>query len=203
MKTLGLIGGMSWESTALYYRLINEEVKRSLGGLHSARILLYSFDFAEIAAMQANNQWAEAGAKLADIAERLQSGGADALVLCTNTMHTVAAAIEARATIPLLHIADPTAESIRARGFERVGLLGTRFTMEQAFYRERLAAHGIETLVPSAQERESVHRIIYEELSASAAWWMLPETFTEASWSGSLWRERKPSCSAVRRSECF
>jgi aspartate racemase len=164
MRTLGLIGGLSWESSALYYRLINEEVKRRLGGLHSARILLYSFDFAEIAEMQANDRWEEAGAKLADVAERLQSAGAEALVLCTNTMHKVAAAIEARATIPLLHIADPTAASIRAQGFERVGLLGTRFTMEQAFYRKRLAAHGIETLVPSAQERASVHRIIYEEL---------------------------------------
>lgn len=164
MKTLGLLGGMSWESTAHYYRLINEAVKRELGGLHSAELLLYSVDFAPVAAMQAEHRWDDAGAKLADAAARLERAGAEAIVLCTNTMHKVAPAIEARVAIPLLHIADPTADAIRAAGIDRIGLLGTRFTMEEPFYRERLAARGIETVVPSAEDREAVHRIIYDEL---------------------------------------
>jgi len=165
MKTMGLIGGMSWESTLLYYRLVNEDVRARLGGLHSARTLLYSVDFEPIERMQAAGRWDEAGEVLADAAARLERGGADFLVLCTNTMHKVASAIEARVRIPLLHIADATGEAIRAAGLRKVGLLGTRFTMEQAFYRERLERHaGVEVLVPSEQDRARVHAVIYDEL---------------------------------------
>jgi aspartate racemase len=165
MKTMGLIGGMSWESTLLYYRLVNEEVRARLGGLHSARTLLYSVDFEPIERMQAEGRWDEAGEVLADAAERLERGGADFLVLCTNTMHKVASAIEARVRIPLLHIADATGEALRAAGLRKVGLLATRFTMEQAFYRERLEQRsGVEVLVPSEQDRKRVHAVIYEEL---------------------------------------
>jgi len=165
MKTIGLIGGMSWESTLLYYRLVNEEVRGRLGGLHSAKTLLYSVDFEPIERMQAAGRWDEAGEVLADAAERLERGGADLLVLCTNTMHRVASAIEPRVRIPFLHIADATAEAIRAAGLRKVGLLGTRFTMEQAFYRERLAKRaGVEVLVPPERDRDRVHRVIYEEL---------------------------------------
>lgn len=164
MKLLGLIGGMSPESTVPYYRLLNRHVGERLGGLHSARLLLYSVDFAEIAALQAQDRWAEAGELLADAARRLRGAGAQAIVLCTNTMHEVAPAIEAAVDIPLLHIADPTAAAIRAAGLERIGLLGTRFTMERDFYRDRLADHGIATLVPDADGRERVHRAIYDEL---------------------------------------
>jgi aspartate racemase len=164
MKTLGLIGGMSWESTLPYYRIVNECVRERLGGLHSAKLVLYSVDFAEIERLQMQGDWEMAGAHLADAARRLQAAGADAIVLCTNTMHKVAASIEAAVDLPLLHIADATAARIRAAGVERVALLGTRFTMEQDFYRERIEAAGIAVLVPDAQQRESVHRIIYEEL---------------------------------------
>jgi aspartate racemase len=165
MKTIGLIGGMSWESTLLYYRLVNEEVRARLGGLHSAKTLLYSVDFEPIERMQAAGRWEEAGEVLADAAGRLERGGADLLVLCTNTMHRVASAIESRVRIPFLHIADATAEAIRAAGLRKVGLLGTRFTMEQAFYRERLEERaGVEVLVPPERDRVRVHRVIYEEL---------------------------------------
>jgi aspartate racemase len=164
MKLLGLIGGMSPESTVPYYRLLNRHVGERLGGLHSARLLLYSVDFADIAALQAQDRWAEAGELLADAARRLRGAGAQAIVLCTNTMHEVAPAIEAAVDIPLLHIADPTAAAIRAAGLERIGLLGTRFTMERDFYRGRLARVGIATLVPDADGRERVHRAIYDEL---------------------------------------
>ena len=165
MRTIGLIGGMSWESTVPYYRQINEAVKARLGGLHSARLVLYSVDFGEIEALQHQGRWDEAGQILAQAARALQAAGAEFLVLCTNTMHKVADAIETAVSLPLLHIADPTAEAIRAAGFTRIGLLGTRFTMEQAFYRERLEQrHGIEVLVPPAADRDDVHRIIYEEL---------------------------------------
>jgi aspartate racemase len=165
MKTMGLIGGMSWESTLLYYRLVNEEVRARLGGLHSAKTLLYSVDFEPIERMQVAGRWDEAGQVLADAGERLERGGADFLVLCTNTMHKVAPAIEARVRIPLLHIADATGEAIRAAGLRRVGLLATRFTMEQPFYRERLERHaGVEVVVPSERDRAVVHRVIYEEL---------------------------------------
>ncbi len=165
MKTLGLIGGMSWESTLPYYRLINEAVRQQRGGLHSARLVLYSVDFHEIEVLQREGRWDEAGAMLAQAARALDAAGAELLVLCTNTMHKVASAIEAATPRPLLHIADPTAEAIRDAGLQRVGLLGTRFTMEQDFYRQRLEQrHGIDVLVPDAADREQVHRIIYDEL---------------------------------------
>jgi aspartate racemase len=156
---------MSWESSAEYYRLINEAVRERLGGLHSAQSLMYSVDFADIEALQHQARWEEAGAVLADAAQRLERGGADLVVLCTNTMHKVAGAIEARIQIPLLHIADPTADAIRASGLRRVGLLGTRFTMEQEFYKGRLAErYGLQVLVPEPEDRATVHRVIYEEL---------------------------------------
>lgn len=165
MKTIGLLGGMSWESTLPYYRHINETVRERLGGLHSARLVLYSLDFHEIEALQRQGDWAAAGTLLADAARRLESAGADFLLLCTNTMHKVADAIEAASALPLLHIADPTAAAIQAAGLQRVGLLGTRFTMEQPFYRQRLEdRHGIQVLVPDEPDRAEVHRVIYEEL---------------------------------------
>jgi len=165
LKTIGLIGGMSWESTIPYYRQINEVVKARLGGLHSAKLLLYSVDFYDIERLQHAGNWAAAGGLLAQAARSLELGGADFLVLCTNTMHKVAADIEAAVRIPLFHIADPTATDIKAAGFSTVGLLGTRFTMEQAFYKDRLSErHGLQVLTPEATDRDIVHRIIYEEL---------------------------------------
>nr|WP_017593251.1 aspartate/glutamate racemase family protein [Nocardiopsis potens] len=155
---------MSWESSALYYELINEAVKERLGGLHSARAVLASVDFAEIERMQSAGAWDEAGEALADEARRLEAAGADLIVLCTNTMHKVAGAIEAAVGIPLLHLGDVTAEAVRAAGLGTVGLLGTRFTMEQDFYRDRMAGHGLTVLVPEEEDRADVHRIIYEEL---------------------------------------
>lgn len=165
MRTIGLIGGMSWESSAEYYRLINEAVKARLGGLHSARSLLLTVDFAEIEVMQHEGRWDEAGALLADAALALERGGADCIVLCTNTMHKVADAITAATALPFIHIADATAAAIRAIGLRRIGLLGTRFTMEEGFYRGRLAdQHGLEVLVPDAEDRAVVNQVIYEEL---------------------------------------
>jgi len=165
MKTLGLIGGMSWESTVPYYRQINQTIKETLGGLHSAKIVLYSVDFAEVEHLQVTGQWDAAGALLAEVAQKLERAGAEGLVLCTNTMHKVADAITGAVRIPLLHIADPTAVAITQRGFHTVGLLGTRFTMEQDFYRGRLEqGHGLTVLTPSPTGRDRVHRIIYEEL---------------------------------------
>ena len=165
MKTIGLIGGMSWESTVPYYRQINQTVRQHLGGLHSARIILYSVDFHDIERLQHAGNWDAAGDLLANAARALESAGADFLVLCTNTMHKVAPAIEAAVAIPLFHIADPTAAAIKQAGFATVGLLGTRFTMEQDFYRERLRQrHGLAVLVPPPEDRDIVHRIIYEEL---------------------------------------
>jgi len=165
MKTIGLIGGMSWESTASYYRLVNEGVQQALGGLHSAQILLDSVDFAPIERMQADGDWDGAGALLAHAARALEAGGADFLLVCTNTMHKVAPAIEAAVQLPLLHIADPTAEAIKRAGYARIGLLGTRFTMEDDFYVGRLRErHGLEVLVPNLAEREVIHRVIYDEL---------------------------------------
>lgn len=165
MKTLGLIGGMSWESTIPYYRQINEIVKSRLGGLHSAKIILYSVDFHQIEALQRAGDWAQAGAVLAAAARALELAGAQGLVLCTNTMHKVAQPIESAVSIPLLHIADPTAAAIQQAGHTVVGLLGTRFTMEQDFYKERLREqHGLQVIVPSEDDRATVHRIIYEEL---------------------------------------
>ena len=165
MKTIGLLGGMSWESSAEYYRLVNEEVKARLGGLHSARCVLYSVDFAEIERLQQQGDWDTAGELLAQAAHQLELAGAELLVVCTNTMHRVAAAIQERIAIPLVHIADPTAEAIRQVKIRTVGLLGTRFTTEQDFYRGRLVdRYGLNVLVPDAPDRETVHRIIYEEL---------------------------------------
>ena len=165
MKTIGLIGGMSWESTVPYYRQINETIKARLGGLHSAKIVLYSVDFHEIERLQHAGDWEAAGAVLAQAARSLEAAGADFLVLCTNTMHKVAPDIEAAVRIPLLHIADPTAVELKRAGHSTVGLLGTRFTMEQAFYRDRLSErHGLRVIVPGPQDRETIHRIIYQEL---------------------------------------
>lgn len=164
MKTLGLIGGMSWESTIPYYRFINEAIKARLGGLHSARLVLYSVDFEEIARLQHAGDWDAAGQVLADAAQRLERAGAEALVICTNTMHKVAPAIEAKVRIPVLHVVDAVAAEIRAAGFHKVGLLGTRFTMEQPFYAQYLARHGLTTLVPEQADRDLVHRVVYEEL---------------------------------------
>lgn len=165
MKTIGLIGGMSWESTVPYYRQINETIKERLGGLHSAKIVLYSVDFHDIERLQHAGDWEAAGVVLAEAARALQAAGTAFLVLCTNTMHKVAPAIEAAVTIPLFHIADPTAAEIKRAGHATVGLLGTRFTMEEAFYRDRLSErHGLRVVVPGPKDRETIHRIIYEEL---------------------------------------
>ncbi len=165
MKTIGLLGGMSWESTIPYYRVINETVKARLGGLHSAKLVLYSHDFEEIACLQRAGAWDEAGQRLARTAQSLRMAGADFLVICTNTMHAVADTIEEAAGIPLLHIADPTAEEIRRRGLKKVGLLGTRFTMEQSFYKDRMRnRHDLDLLVPEEDDRDVVHRVIFEEL---------------------------------------
>jgi len=164
MKILGLIGGMSWESTVPYYRLINEAIKARLGGLHSARLVLYSVDFEEIARLQHAGDWDAAGNVLADAAQRLERAGAEALVICANTMHKVAPAIEAAVRMPVLHVVDAVAEDIRAAGFSKVGLLGTRFTMEHPFYAERLAQHGLQALIPEKDDRDIVHRVVYEEL---------------------------------------
>jgi aspartate racemase len=165
MKTIGLIGGMSWESTIPYYRIINEAVKAQLGGLYSAKIVLYSVDFHEIEALQRRGDWHRAGILLADAARALQAAGAECVVLCTNTMHKVAEAIEQAVHMPLLHIADPTANAVAQAGHRTVGLLGTRFTMEQSFYRERLRQrHELNVLVPDEHERDRIHRVIYDEL---------------------------------------
>jgi len=164
-RTIGLIGGMSWESTIPYYRVINETVRQVRGGLHSARIALVSVDFHDVEAMQREGRWDDAGALLADAARTLETAGADFVVLCTNTMHKVGAAIERAVRIPLLHIADPTAAAVKAAGIRTVGLLGTRFTMEEAFYRDRLEKlHGLDVIVPGAADRDTIHRIIYDEL---------------------------------------
>lgn len=165
MKTIGLIGGMSWESTVTYYRQINETIKDRLGGLHSAKLVLYSVDFDEIEQFQHSGNWEAAGAVLAGAARSLEAAGAGFIVLCTNTMHKVAASIEASVDIPLLHIADPTANEIKRAGHTTLGLLGTRFTMEQDFYRDRLSSrHNLRVITPAPIDREIVHRIIYEEL---------------------------------------
>jgi aspartate racemase len=165
VKTIGLIGGMSWESTLLYYRQINETVQQHLGGLHCAKIVMYSVDFHEIERLQQAGDWHQAGSLLATAAQTLQTAGADFLVLCTNTMHKVAPAIEAAVRIPLLHIVDPTADELNKAGFRKIGLLGTRFTMEQEFYKDRLCArHALAVLVPCEQDRDVVHRVIFEEL---------------------------------------
>jgi len=164
MKTIGVLGGMSWESSLEWYRLANERVRGRLGGHHSARIILDSLDFAEIEELQARDDWDAAGALLADHARGLERAGADLIVLCTNTMHLVADRIQDAISVPFLHIADTTAAAVLDTGIRRVGLLGTAFTMEKPFYRERLEARGIEVLVPNAQQRAGVHAVIYDEL---------------------------------------
>jgi aspartate racemase len=165
MKTIGLIGGMSWESTQFYYRQINESVRQRLGGLHSAKILLNSVDFAPIEKLQHEGDWGATAEILSEAAKSLESGGADFFLICTNTMHKVAQSVEQSVNIPLLHIADTTAEVLKADGVTRVGLLGTAFTMEQDFYKGRLAdQHDIEVVVPEPLDREIVHNAIYQEL---------------------------------------
>ena len=165
MKTIGLIGGMSWESTVPYYQDINRAIGARLGGLHSAKIVLYSVEFQEIERLQHAGRWEEAGVILAEAARAVRRAGADVIVLCTNTMHKVAPQIEAAVDVPFLHIADATAVRVKAAGVARIGLLGTRFTMEESFYRGRLESqHGLEVLVPPEDERTLVHRVIYEEL---------------------------------------
>ncbi len=164
MKTIGLLGGMSWESTAEYYRLANELVRDQLGGLHSAKILMHSVDFAEIEAMQVDGRWDDAGALLAEAAERLQGAGADLILLCTNTMHKVAAPIEAAVSVPFIHLGDTTAEAVKAAGITKVGLLGTIFTMEQDFYVDRLKQHGLDVVLPGQEDRQRISEIIYDEL---------------------------------------
>ncbi|HLU42863.1 MAG TPA: aspartate/glutamate racemase family protein [Microthrixaceae bacterium] len=164
MRTIGLIGGMSWHSTATYYRLVNEEIQRRLGGHHSAELVLWSVDFAEIERLQVEDRWDDAGEILADAARALERAGAEVFALCTNTMHKVADAVTAAVDLPFVHLADVTADAVRAGGIERVALLGTAFTMEQPFYRERLASHGLDVLVPEADDRAEVHRVIFDEL---------------------------------------
>ena len=164
MRLLGVLGGMSWTSTEAYYRLLNAEVSRRLGGLHSARLLLHSVDFDDVAARQHSGDWAGTAEILGEAARGLAAGGAEALLLATNTMHKVAPEIAETSGLPLIHIADATAAAMRAAGVRRVGLLATAFTMEDAFYVDRLAAHGIEPLVPGPAQRAEVHRIIYGEL---------------------------------------
>ncbi len=165
MKTIGILGGMSWESTTIYYRLINEGIKEHLGGLHSAKILLYSFDFAEIEALQAAGEWDKSGELLAKVSRNLQDAGAACLLIGTNTMHLVADQVQAALDIPLLHIADATGTALQADDIKKAGLLGTRFTMEQDFYRKRIAdKFGIEVIIPPEQQRETVHQVIYNEL---------------------------------------
>ncbi|KKO45167.1 aspartate racemase [Arsukibacterium ikkense] len=174
MKTIGLLGGMSWQSTIPYYRIINETVQQRLGGLNSAKIVLYSVNFAEIERMQSAGDWQAAGQLLADAASRLEAAGADFIVLCTNTMHKVAGAIEDATTLPLLHIADATAIAIKAAGYKTIGLLGTKFTMEQPFYKTRLTEqHGLNVLIPNEAARQQVHQIIYNELCLGK---VLPES---------------------------
>jgi aspartate racemase len=165
MKTIGLIGGMSWESSIEYYRIINETVRDRLGGLHSARSVMYSVDFAEIEALQHRGQWAEATQMMIDAARNVEQGGADFVIICTNTMHKMANDVQQAIGIPLLHIADATAEKIKAQGLNKIGLLGTKFTMEEDFYKGRLVdRHGLEVIIPDDQQRELVHRVIYDEL---------------------------------------
>lgn len=165
MKTIGIIGGMSWESSAHYYAIINRDARTRMGAPHSAKILMHSLDFGQIAALQRAGEWDVLGDLLAGSARALEAGGADLIVLATNTMHKLADTIEQASTLPLLHIADPTAEAIKAKGLRRVGLLGTAFTMEQEFYRVRLEQeHGLEVLIPEDHDRAEVHRVIYDEL---------------------------------------
>lgn len=165
MKTIGLIGGMSWESSLEYYRILNQTVKTRLGGSHSAKSLMFSVDFDEVERLQHTGQWDDLTNLMIDAARKLEAGGADLLVICTNTMHLMAPQVEAAVDIPLLHIADVTAKAVKARGQKTVALLGTRFTMEKEFYKGRLIEqHGLSVLIPNEPERKTIHRIIYQEL---------------------------------------
>jgi aspartate racemase len=169
MKTIGMIGGMSWESSIEYYRIINEKVKERLGGLHSAKSVMYSVDFADVEALQHAGRWEEATQDMIEAARHVEAGGADFLIICTNTMHKMADEVEAAIGIPLLHIADATAEVIKSQGLTKIGLLGTKFTMEEDFYRGRLVEkHGLDVIIPDAEDREIVHRVIYDELVLGA-----------------------------------
>ena len=164
MKTIGLIGGMSWESTVTYYQIINEYIKKKIGGLHSAKILMYSVDFAEIEHCQSSGQWDKSAENLTDAAKRLEIGGADFIVICTNTMHKVAPQIEKNINIPILHIADTTAAELTTSNIKKTALLGTKYTMTQEFYKDRIAAKGIDAVVPNDAEIEIVNSVIYDEL---------------------------------------
>jgi aspartate racemase len=165
MKTIGLLGGMSWESSIEYYRILNETMRARLGGLHSAKCLLYSVDFAEVEPLQHQGRWDEAAELMIQAAQRLEHGGADLIVICTNTMHKLADEVQSHVGIPILHIADATAQAVKAKGFTTVGLLGTKFTMEEDFYRGRLCRkHGLRVLLPDSDERDMVHRVIFDEL---------------------------------------
>jgi aspartate racemase len=165
MKTIGLIGGMSWESSTLYYQVINRTVQEKLGGVHSCESIMYSVDFNEIAALQKNGEWDKLGILMVQAAQRLEKGGADFIVLCTNTMHKLSDEIEKNISIPLVHIVDATAEKINEENFKKIGLFGTSFTMEQDFFKGRLRnKHNIETIIPNEKQRQEIHRIIYEEL---------------------------------------
>jgi aspartate racemase len=165
MKTIGLIAGMSWESSLEYYRIINETVREKLRGLRSARIVMYSFDFEEVAKLQREGKWDEAAQLIVEAAQRLEKAGAELLIICTNTMHIVADEVQKNSRVPLLHIADATAKEVKAKGLKRIGLLGTRFTMEKDFYKGRLVKkHGLKVAIPSEHERQIVHNIIYNEL---------------------------------------
>jgi aspartate racemase len=178
-RVIGMLGGMSWESSAEYYRLANELIRERLGGLHSARLVLASVDFAEIERLQVAGEWEEAGHLLAETAQGVEAAGAELLVLCTNTMHKVADQIQAAIEIPLLHLADATAAAVQRDELTTVGLLGTAFTMEQDFYRDRLAAHGLEVLIPDAADRAEVHRIIYDELCVGVVQETSRQTYRE------------------------
>lgn len=169
MKTIGLLGGMSWESSAEYYRILNEEVRKRLGGTHSARSVMFSVDFHEIEALQERGDWDAATAVMIDGARRIEAAGAELLVICTNTMHRMADDVQAAIDIPLIHIADATAVAIHRAGIGRVALLGTRYTMEQDFYRERLESHGLTVLIPDEPDRTMIHEVIFSELVRGAA----------------------------------
>ncbi|WP_460460340.1 aspartate/glutamate racemase family protein [Angustibacter peucedani] len=164
MRTIGMLGGMSWQSTVQYYRLANELVAQRLGGLHSAKVLLHSVDFAEVEQLQTAGRWEDAAVLLADAARGLEAAGADLVLICTNTMHRVADQVQAALDVPLLHLGDVVAEAVTSSGLRTIGLLGTAFTMEQPFYRDRLARHGLAVLVPDDDDRALVHRVIYDEL---------------------------------------
>jgi aspartate racemase len=164
VKTIGMIGGMSWESTALYYRIVNQEIHRRLGGHHSASCIVFSVDFADIEAGQAAGRWDDAARMLAGAARSLARAGAEILILCTNTMHKVASAVSDATPARFIHIADPTADEVRRLGIQTVGLLGTRYTMDEDFYRQRLERKGLSVLIPEGRERDDVHGIIYDEL---------------------------------------